>query len=502
MLQELRFRNSRIQLAGAARLVLVGVVLGSLGGFGGAGCRSSTPTFERRTHVITRTLLRLPDTARRNTLAIGSDGYTFAYVERTTAGQRVVHSRGIDQEYEEVSSPVLLRETLRRLYWAIDRALGENDLLIIDDGRPIQTGLAHPNPFVVSRNGTRWATAGKLSRDLPGRVTAGRAAVYSNGELLGVYEDVSVPAISADGQHVAFVAERADGAHVLVVDGKEERVFERPAADKASPPMRMSDRPPGLGQFKLLYLSDGALVVLSYGPDGWELTRNGEAIATFAHVLSLGGQVAFSFDQFRTAPTILANSLNTADNASVVAWWEKVPGEEARWRVSRGGQPEPFVCAHYWEFMPPMLSDDGRHIAYPCYRDLPVAPEVLVDFVLDGVREGPFHSVWGVAFSPTADRVAYAAALRARGKWWYFIGGQAFPLAYDEAWRPRFTPDGEHVAWEASWRGKMLAIVDGDSLYSFDAVLWGPEFPEPNKVAWVVRRGDKVKRVEADLRPK
>mgnify|MGYP005836506797 CR=1 FL=1 len=464
-------------------------------------CRSPAPTTKQHIRVTTRTLLHLPDTARRATLAIGSDGYTFAYVERTTAGQRIVHSGGIDREYEEVSNPVLLRETQRRLYWAIDRELGENDLLIIDDGRPIRTGLGRPNPFVISRNGTRWATAGNLSRDLPGRITTGKAAVYSNGELLGVYEDVSVPAISSDGRHVAFVGERADGSHVLVVDGKEERVFERPPADKASPPVRMSDRAPGLGQFKLSYLSDGSLVVLAYDADGWALYRNGTRLASFAHVLSLGGQVAVSFDPFRTAPTILANSLSSADNAPVLSWWEKVPGEEAKWRVVRDGQAEPFVCSHYWEFMPPMLSDDGRHVAYPCYRDLPVAPEVLADFVTDSTRWGPFYSVWGVAFSPAGDRVAYAASLEPRGKWWYFIGGQAFPTAYEEAWRPRFTLDGKHLAWEGRWRGKVVAVIDGDSLYSFEAVLWGPEFPRPNTVAWVVRRGEKVKRVEALLPP-
>ncbi len=465
-----------------------------------AACQRQAEVPPRRVDVSARTLVRLPETARRQTLAIGSDGVTYAYVERTTAGERVVHSAGADREYEEVSHPVLLRETQRRLYWAIDRKLGEEDLLLVDNGQETRTGFRQPNPFVISRNGTRWATAGNFAHEVAGPGSAGKAAVYSNGELLGVYQDVSVPAIRSDGQEVAFVAERADGSHVLVVNGKERRVFERPPADKASPPLRMSERAPGLGQFKLLYLTDGSLVTLAYDRDGWALYRNDTRLASFAHVLSLGGQVSFGFDQFRTSPTILANSLNGADSAPVVAWWEKVPGEESKWRLNRDGKPENTICEHYWEFMPPMLSDDGQHLAYPCYRGLPVSPDVPADFVVDGKRWGPFYSVWGVAFDPAGERVAFAASREPRGKWSYLIDGLAFPLAYDEAWRPRFSPDGRHLAWEARHKQKVVAVVDGDSVYSFDTILWGPEFPQPDTVAWVVRRGDRVNRVEARWR--
>lgn len=487
-------RPCRIARGLWACIAVAAALLASAVGF---SCRRSGESSLPRWEVSVRTLVRLPDTARRQTLAIGSDGETFAFVERTTAGQRVVHSSGTDREYEEVSYPVLLRETQRRVYWAIDRNLGEDELLLVDNGREVRTGMRQPNPFVLNRTGTRWATVGNLARDAAGPGSSGKAAVYSNGELIGVYEDVSVPALSADGSEIAFVGERPDGSHVLVVNGKEKRVFPRFPEGRAAPPMRMSDRAPGLGQFKLLYLTDRSLVVLAYDAEGWAVYRNDTRLASFAQVLSLGGQVALGFDQFRTAPTILANSLTAADSAPAVAWWEKVPGEESKWRVSRNGEPLATVCEHYWEFMPPMFSDDGRHLAYPCYRGLPVSPDVDADFVIDGRRIGPWNSIWGIAFTPAGDRVAYAATREARGKWWYAIDHRTFPLAYDEAWRPRFTPDGKHLVWEARYKRKLVAVIDGDSVYSFDAVLWGPEFPAPNTVAWVVRRGDRVQRVEA-----
>ena len=57
--------------------------------------------------------------------------------------------------------------------------------------------------------------------------------------------------------------------------------------------------------------------------------------------------------------------------------------------------------------------------------------------------------------------------------------------------------DGENGG-NLTGSGSVL-VVDGDRLYSFDEVLWGPEFPDSGRVAWVVRRGRDVWRVEANL---
>lgn len=464
------------------------------------GCRTPTPTTTPNRQTVVRELVRLPETARRTSVAIGSDGNHYAYVDHTTAGQRVVFSGGADPEFEEVSSPALLRETFTRVYWAYDRRWGENRYVIIENGRPIDGGCIHPNKFWFSRNGRRWVTVCATSKQEGQNSGAANTAVISNGEIVGTYRDVSPPTLSVDGTHFAFVGERPDGKHVLVVNGKEQRVLEPPAADKATPAMRLASRPPGLLQFRALYLIDGSLITLLYDSDGWALYHNDKRVASYSHTWTLDGEFSVSFDQFRTAPTILVNSLTSADAAPVVAWWEKVPGEESRWRVAHGGVPVARVCEHYWEHSPPLLSDDGKHVAFPCWRGLPLSPDVLTDVVADTGQWGPYYRVWGLAFSPDGQRLAYAATEDPDHQHWrYFINGRPFPLRYVEAWRPRFTPDGNHLAWEAQWGKRMVAVVNGDSVYSFDAILWGPEFPSPNTVAWVVRRGNRVLRVETTV---
>lgn len=462
-----------------------------------AACSKNDSSVSTTKATVVKELVRLPGSARRTSLAIGSDGEHYAYVDRTTAGQRVVFRDGVDPEFEEVGNPVFLRETHTRIYWAIERRLGAEKLVIVENGRVVDTECMGPNLFWLSRNGRRWATVCSLAPREQTESSPPLAGVISNGALIGRFRDVSVPALSADGTHIAFVAEREDGKHVLVVDGEERRLLSPAPPDKASPPMRLSNRPPGLRQFRAVYLKDGSLVTLVYDADGWAVYRNDQRLASFAHVWSVEGDFAVGFDQFRTSPTILAGSLTSADEAPQVAWWEKVPGQETQWRVVHGGAAVEPVCEHFWEQGPPLLSDDGARVAFPCWRALPVSRDVLLDVVSDGVRWGPYYAVWGLAFSPDGRRLAYAAADDVeRTKWRYFIDGRAFPLAYSEAWRPRFSPDGKHLAWEATWQKRMVAVLDGESVFSFDAVLWGPEFPRENTVAWVVRRGQRVYRVE------
>jgi hypothetical protein len=145
------------------------------------------------------------------------------------------------------------------------------------------------------------------------------------------------------------------------------------------------------------------------------------------------------------------------------------------------------------------LSRDGTRVFYPCLQLPPQNPDVVADVVVDGRAQGRFTSIWGAAFSDDSRHLAYAASASVRGEWHSYRDGRRYPMSYDPVWRPRFTPDNQHLAWEAE-RGKHgLLVVDGDSLLSYDEIIWGPQFPQPNVAAWIVVRGRRVLRVEAKL---
>jgi hypothetical protein len=442
-------------------------------------------------------LASLPASYRRGSLAISDDGRRFAYAERIEGGQRIVQGTTAGPTFVEVSHPVFAPQSGTLLYWAHDPQQGPENLLLVADGKATATYFPLTAPLVLSRDGSRWAVAGMIGERRDGKLVPAGAAIYSNGTLVARYRDLSMPALSHDGAHLAFIAEKDSGDLALVVDGVEQRGFTAPGA-KASPVFKASATKLGLDQFRVLYLPDNRLAMLAYDADGWAVYRDAQRLASFPHVVALG-EVVFHVDQFRHSAAILASSLDHAEGSALLVWWERMAGEKERWRVARDGVPELVTCGAYWESSPPLLSKDGRRVLYPCRREAAIRPGAVLDVVVDQRRYGPFLSAWGAAFSDDGRHAAFAATSERQGGWRYHLDGKFYPMSYDEVWRPRFSPDGKHLVWQASRGKRSVLVADGDSLYSYDEVLWGPAFPSPDQVAWVVRRGRKLMRVEACL---
>lgn len=471
------------------RAVAIGLVL--LLPLGSCTCRRQAP------EVRTRRLATLPEKLRRQSVVVADDGATFAYVESAGDQQVVVRDGAPGPRYARVTNPVFGRGGTRLAYWATDPTLGAGNQLLVVGEAKVETHFAEPGALVFSKDGSRWASAGIVAEPRDSGFAPAGAAVYADGRQVGRYRDATAPTFSPDGAHFAYIAETEPGTIALFVDGIQRRVFPNPTAP-ASPLLKPGDgRALGLVQLRALYLADGSLVTLAQDADGWAIYRDDKRLASFAHVVALGGQVNFNFEQFRDAATMLANSLSRADDAAVLAWWERRAGADEGWHLSRNGQPQSLQCALYWEYSPPLLSKDGSNLTYPCWRESPTHRGATVDVVVGDRRFGPYANTWGAAFSDDGRHVVYGAQTTARGSWSYYHDGHPFPLAYDEVWRPRFSPDGSRIAWEAKRGKRSVLALDGDSLYSFDDVLWGPQFPQPNVAAWVVRRGRKLMRVEA-----
>ena len=146
----------------------------------------------------------------------------------------------------------------------------------------------------------------------------------------------------------------------------------------------------------------------------------------------------------------------------------------------RDGVPvDDVTCGMHFTAQPPQLSADGDTVAYVCPDDDGAT------VVVGDRRYGPYPTVSGVSLA--GGHVAWVA-----GPTW-FRDGEALPGAWTNASVPRLDPTGAHVAGEADG----ALVLDGRRLARFDQKLSGPSFDEPDRVAWVIRRGRRVVRLTA-----
>jgi hypothetical protein len=448
-------------------------------------------------------LLKLPGSWRRGTVAVGDDGRTIAFVEDVDGAARVILDGTPGRQFLQVTNPQLAPKTRRLAYWATDSAQPPAEVVIVVDGQVVPTEGTQPGKFVWSPNGTRWAAAVGLPEEIIDAVPHRRPTVIVvDGKEMGRWIDTTPPAFSLDDAHVAWLAQTDDGRITVVVDGVAREPFAKPEG-KTSPGVTLMNVGPTLApQHVLRWLSDGTLLVLAPDRGGWTLSRDGKVLGAWPHVeWQTAGPVQLGFgDDFKKMPTIASIGVAVAEKAPVVAYWERLEGEQPRWRVMRDAKPaDDFICSRYWETQPPpTLSPDGKHMAYACAGpDARQRPDVFV--VVDGTRYGPYRNVWGVAVADDAAHGAWAATLDPEPSptWNFFIDGKAIRGDWAEAWRPRLDPDGTHLAWEAATKkGDPALGLDGVTISWFDGVFWGPIFVEPRQVGWVVRRGRRLVRLD------
>ena len=129
------------------------------------------------------------------------------------------------------------------------------------------------------------------------------------------------------------------------------------------------------------------------------------------------------------------------------------------------------------EILSPVLSRDGRHLAYitllrgqkPCV-------------VVDGHAGAKYDNIAGVVLTADGKRVAYEAW---KGqKKFVVVDGQA-GAEYDEIGKgtPIFSPDGKRVGYEAVKGDKWLVVVDGQAGAQNDAIAGITFSPDGKRVA-------------------
>jgi len=437
----------------------------------------------------------LPIEYAKGSLILSPDGKHYAFVVGSSGSQRIVCDGVRSQEFNSCSLPVF-SSAGKLFFWGLQ----DGKVVLSAEGRIIPTSLAGEGAIVFSRDGMRWAAFGaELEKQNGNTFTPGKVVMFIDGVEIGKNIDISYPNFSRDGKRVAWLALDADENISLIVDGKVSTVFKKPTVE-CSFIMRASIRGPNMHlQSSAQYMDNGELVTLVRDVNGWTVYKADKAISSYGMVVWGGGGYTahlLTFDGSDTSAAVQARSLVIAENAPVAAWWERPRGKDILWRVVVDGKPaDSITCPYFWSAQPPILSRDGKHIAYAADFASAESEKSDVYAVIDGVKYGPYANVWGICFSDDAKHFAYAAS---DGKAWsYYLDGKPFAHKYSSVYRPVLSVNGAHIAWRATRDEKEVLAVNGEEVGITEEVLWGPDMQDSGVTMWVVHEGTKVFKVTA-----
>jgi hypothetical protein len=445
-----------------------------------------------RTHLVT-----LPKEAEKHTLYVSDDGTDCVYVVASPDGRRVVHGAATGPPFAEITAPRMAPGTTRVFYWGLDTSTGKRAIYLVADGPPLYAPIGRAGRLFFSPAGGHWAAVG--GTELPtgtDSYEAGPVQLWVDGNAVNAYPDMSSPSFTTDGGHLAYLVQNDAGQVVLFEDDRMRRAFDPPDRPTLGLSEHNSVGPSLSPRYQTAYLADGNLLTLSTDRDGWAVFRGTARLASYPRTVAQtdalpggGGDPSAAF---------IPGTLVTAAAAPVAVWWERLPGIAERWRVVRDGAPiDGLICPRPWDAAPPVLSADGRHIAYACHTATDDGPQDEVYVFHDGTRYGPYANVWGIALSPDGRHVAFGAVNDTNGDpWFYVVDGRRGRPLFDKVFPPRFSADSQHVAWVGKRKGRFVLFLDRHGCASSDDLIWPPTFDLGKGLSWAVIRGQRVSRVE------
>jgi len=441
-------------------------------------------------------LATLPSNCVEKTVAVTEDGKHYACVAGSRGSQKIVSDGVEGPTFQGVSLP-RFSPAGQLFYWALD---GQK-IILSAGGQNIVTSLSAEGRLVFSKDGARWAAFGAERTQQSGEaIKRGTNVVYVDGAEIGKYADLSVPQFSQDGKHFAFLTLDNGGKMGLVIDGVQTATYEAPKV-KVSMYVNVFVNGPSLFLYtKVLFFINGRVVALVLDENGWTVIENGKPVASYLQdVAGGGGYQVMAFRGFEDASSIQGRSLVSADAAPVSAWWEKAAGKSAPWHVVVDGKPaDSFSSPLFWAAEPPVLSRDGKHVAYSTSFSGADGKNPEVYAIVDGTKFGPYTNVWGIRLSDDGKHVAYAASDGSdKDAWAYYLDGKQLPLRYSSVYRPVFSTDAAHVSWVATRENSEVLGIDGQEVGTTEQVLVGPVFHEAGVVYWISREGKILVKITA-----
>jgi hypothetical protein len=468
----------------------------------GAGCRGGTTSSRSAAGAIEKTLVtKLPTDYVPQTLVFSQDGRSWAFVTKGEHGQRVVSSKyGAGDVHSQTQKLMFAPKSDRLFYWT--RELPNDPAVapvvaMFADGKTIATEFAQAGEMSFSEDGSRWIAGGAGLGAEPGKL--GDISLFVDGVQIARARDVTLPATSRDGRHVAHLVKGDDGRVTLVVDGKSGQVFDPPTTECGMAAFNAAPSPDLPLRHIVKYLSDGSLFIVTRDPEGWGVYVDGRKLAGYTRSTLDQG----SSECLKTS-AIATRLLRVAEEAPAVFWWERVAGDADLWRVVRNGRPvDDVTCVEPWRHHPPEPSADGTRVVYACPTKSPDKGDATEVFLIkDGLRYGPYDNMWGIAPTKDGAAVAYGAARGASEQpWALYVDGKARRDRLASVWRPRLSEDASTLIWEVTVRDGERGTfgIDDRTIGSFDEIFWGPELEPDDRVAWIIRRGRKVTRVSVPI---
>jgi hypothetical protein len=443
-------------------------------------------------------LITLPANYTKGSVAFSPEGKHYAFVVGASGTQRVVLDGVESPEFKACSFPIFSKAG-KLFFWGVK----EGKIVLSADGRIIPTSFAGEGTVVFSKDGAPWAAYGSEQVKHNGNsIYPGIVVMFLDGVELGRYDDVGLPEFSRDGKHLAFLA-RDGGQMILVVDGKVSSRFDKPKVNSSKAFSLFVNGPSMFLYTSLYYLNDGGIFALAEDANGWTVYKEGNALTSYLQNVWGGGEYTLILNKgFEDAASIYGRSLAVAEDAPVVAWWERPSGKGAFWRVVVDGKPADAITSpDFWSPQPLVLSHDGKRIAYAANFASGGAKKPEVYVIVDGVKNGPYAHVWGIRFSDDAKHFAYAASDGSSGDAWsYYLDGKRFGQKYSAVYPPVFSANGRHVAWQATRNNKLELTLDGEDIGTTEEVLWGPEIQAAGASSWAVREGAKVIKITTTIK--
>ncbi len=298
----------------------------------------------------------------------------------------------------------------------------------------------------------------------------GKPSLVIDGVVNAQYDFVSPPVFTADGKLLYFAEKNKK--YFLVVNGKEGTLYDDlntpfPILDKDRAHFFYVAQDQGKrflvvdGQEGKRYDAISNPAFTSYGSVAYTATRAGKSYAV------INEQESAPYDQDGVGQPLIS-----ADGKSYLYGADR--GGE-RFLIINGKEQRDDTLQYYPSA--PLLSPDGKHIAYTS-RASTSKKGGPYGFVVDGKKEPYFEKIGSPIFNPDSEKFAYIAQNKVG---WFVVLNGSQGKSYDGVSSLAFSPNSQRLAYIALRGSKWRVVVNTEEGKAYNSIFPTPVFSPDGK---------------------